>query len=60
MNLLVIGASGLVGLKVARKAADAGMDMACTYNPHGADPGFPCTKADVADAEGICRLVTGA
>ena len=58
--LPVIGASGLVGLKVARNAADAGMDVAGTYNSRGADPGFPCTKADVADSEGIRRLVAGA
>lgn len=60
MKLLVIGASGLVGLKVARKAIDAGMDVAGTYNSRGADPGFPCTKADVTDAQGVRRLVSEA
>lgn len=58
MKLLVIGASGLVGHKVAKKAADAGDDVAGTYNSREADLGFPCAKADVTDADRIRRLVS--
>lgn len=58
MKLLVIGASGLVGLKVARKAARAGMEVFGTYNSRVADLGFPCAKFDVTDAEGARKLVS--
>lgn len=58
MKLLVIGASGLVGHKVAKKAMATGDDVIGTYNSREADLGFPCTKADVTDATGIHRLVS--
>lgn len=60
VKLLVIGSSGLVGRKVAARASDAGVKVTGTYNSRGADPGFPCVKCNVTDAEGMRRLVSEA
>ena len=58
VKLLVVGASGLVGRKVAEQALEAGADVHGTYNSRGGDFGFPCTKLDVTDSEKVRGLVS--
>ena len=58
MKLLVVGASGLVGRKVAERALDAGAEVYGTYNSRGGDFGFPCAKLDVTDSAGARKLVS--
>ena len=58
MKLLVIGASGLVGGKVAQKARSMGMDVSGTYNLRRPPPGIPCSKLDVADHKSVLGIVS--
>ena len=58
MKLLVVGASGLVGRKVAEQALESGAEVHGTYNSRGAGFGFPCSKLDVADSAGVRKLVS--
>ena len=58
MKLLVVGASGLVGRKVAELALESGADVYGTYNSRGAGLGFPCTRLDVTDSAAVRKLVS--
>lgn len=65
VKLLIVGASGLVGGKVAQRAIDGGMEVYGTYNLRGPRPGvpssgpdIPCARLDVRDGGGVRDLVS--
>ena len=53
MKLLVIGASGLVGGKVAQKAMEMGAEVSGTYKMRMPPPGIPCFRLDVLDTVSV-------
>ena len=58
VKLLVIGASGLVGGKVAQKARSMGMDVSGTYKMRRPPPGIPCSRLDVVDTVSVQDAVS--
>ena len=58
VKLLVIGASGLVGGKVAQKARGMGMEVSGTYKMRMPPPGIPCSRLDVLDTANVQDAVS--
>ena len=56
MKLLITGASGLVGARLAEVASDAGHDVVVTYNQHQIE-GFNAIHADLKNEQQIRRVM---
>lgn len=55
-DLLVTGASGLLGSALARAARRLGLSVTGTYHEHALDLAVPMVQADLADADGLRAL----
>jgi uncharacterized protein YbjT (DUF2867 family) len=49
MNILIIGASGFIGSRVAASLAGAGHQVTALRRPGGSATGYPSAEGDLAD-----------
>ena len=56
-SLLVTGGAGLLGSRLARRAAEAGWDVTVTVRQAPAPPGLRSLRADLRDPETVATLV---